>query len=199
MIIGFDFDNTIVCYDKAISILAEQRFDLPGDLPRTKIGIRDHLRALGREEDWTRFQGELYGPGMVHAELFEHVLAALESLAAFGHALTIISHRTRFPYLGERHDLHAFAGNWVRERLPTVFSSVSFHESKVDKIAMIARTGCQIFLDDLPEILLDPAFPSSTHGILFSPNGDAHLWTGELITSWRGLGAAVETCVNPRG
>ena len=44
MIIGFDFDNTIVCYDNAIARLAEQRFDLPHDLPRTKTEIgRAHV------------------------------------------------------------------------------------------------------------------------------------------------------------
>lgn len=185
MIIGFDFDNTIVCYDNAIAILAEQQFDLPPDLPRTKLGIRDFLRARGREEEWTRFQGELYGPGMTHAEPFEGALNVIETLAGLGHRLNVISHRTRFPYLGERHDLHGFAGAWVRERVPAVFESVSFHETKEEKIAAIARSGCDVFLDDLPEILSDPAFPSSTKGVLFSPNAESNSWKGRRIASWQ--------------
>lgn len=187
MIIGFDFDNTIVCYDNAIAILAEQQFDLPPDLPRTKLGIRDFLRARGREEEWTRFQGELYGPGMTHAEPFEGALNVIETLAGLGHRLNVISHRTRFPYLGERHDLHGFAGAWVRERVPAVFDSVSFHETKAEKIATIARFRCDVFLDDLPEILSDPAFPSSTIGVLFASNGEGSSWQGQRIASWQDL------------
>ena len=187
MIIGFDFDNTIVCYDNAIAILAEQQFDLPPDLPRTKLGIRDFLRARGREEEWTRFQGELYGPGMIHAEPFEDALNVIDKLAALGHRLNVISHRTRFPYLGERHDLHGFAGAWVRERVPAVFDSVSFHETKAAKIATIARSRCDVFLDDLPEILSDPAFPSSTIGVLFAPNTEVGSWQGRCVASWQDL------------
>jgi hypothetical protein len=187
MIIGFDFDNTIVCYDNAIVILAEQQFDLPADLPRTKLGIRDFLRSSGREPEWTRFQGALYGPGMVHAEPFEGALNVIEELAILGHKLAIISHRTRFPYLGERHDLHGFAGAWVRERVPAVFENVWFHETKSEKIATIARSRCDVFLDDLPEILSDPAFPSSTIGVLFAPNGESSVWQGRRVASWQDL------------
>lgn len=187
MIIGFDFDNTIVCYDNAIAVLAEQQFDLPPDLPRTKLGIRDFLRSSGREPEWTRFQGELYGPGMIHAEPFEGALKVIEELVTLGHKLVIISHRTRFPYLGERHDMHAFARDWVRERVPSVFDSVSFRETKAEKIATIARSGCDVFLDDLPEILSDSAFPSSTQGVLFAPNGESSSWQGQRIASWQDL------------
>ena len=46
MRIGLDFDNTIVCYDQAIKQLADELLELPEDDPRTKLGLRDHLRAL---------------------------------------------------------------------------------------------------------------------------------------------------------
>jgi len=199
MIIGLDFDNTIVCYDNAIAILAEQQFDLPRDLPRTKLGIRDFLRANGREQDWTRFQGELYGPGMTHAEPFEHALDVIRELAALGHRLSVISHRTRFPYLGERHDLHGFAAAWLGDRIPAVFESVTFHESKPEKIATIALAGCELFLDDLPEILSDPAFPRSTAGVLFSPHGETGAWRGARVSSWRDLAIVVKSGVDTRG
>ena len=195
MIIGLDFDNTIVCYDKAIAIVAEEQFDLPDDLPRTKLAIRDHLRGLGREADWTRFQGELYGPGMIHAEPFENAIDVIRELAALGHQLVVISHRTRFPYLGERHDLHGYAEGWIRERLPPLFASVIFNETKADKIENIRRVGCSIFVDDLPEILSDPTFPNSTRRILFAPNVAESVWRGERIAGWRDLIAAVQAGV----
>ena len=187
MIIGLDFDNTIVCYDKAIATLAESHFDLPSDFPRTKLAIRDHLRSAGREEAWTRFQGELYGPGMAHAEPFPHAIEIIRELSDRGHRLAVISHRTRFPYLGERHDLHAHARGWIDEHLPHVLSSIVFHEMKAAKIDAIGLEGCDLFVDDLPEILLDPQFPASTRGVLFAPGGDSPDWHGTRIDSWVGL------------
>ena len=70
MIIGLDLDNTIVCYDAAIEHLASDMESLPPDAPKTKLGVRDYLRAEGREPEWTEFQGKLYGPGMAHAAPF---------------------------------------------------------------------------------------------------------------------------------
>ena len=195
MIVGLDFDNTIVCYDKAIGALAQQRFDLPPALPRTKVAIRDYLRSQGLEDAWTRFQGELYGPGMAHAEPFDGAPEVIQRLLEMGHRFCVISHRTRFPYLGERHDLHHYAGVWVRDRLRADFSSVTFHETKAEKIAMIERSRCDFFLDDLPEILSDPAFPTATKGVLFAPTADSTSWSGQQITDWRELIAVVQNNV----
>ena len=62
MLIGLDFDNTIVCYDNAIRVLSQQIPNIPPDISRTKIGLRNYLREENRELEWTQFQGELYGP-----------------------------------------------------------------------------------------------------------------------------------------
>lgn len=117
MLIGLDFDNTIVCYDAAIAVLAEKVLDLPVEVPRTKLGLRDHLRATGRELEWTAFQGELYGPGMRHAQPFDGAIETMLELVDAGYELVIVSHRSRKPYAGEPHDLHAAARAWVAERL----------------------------------------------------------------------------------
>lgn len=63
MRIGLDFDNTIACYDSAIAKLAEEMFDLPDIVPRTKIGVRDYLRIKDREIEWTAFQGSSMAQG----------------------------------------------------------------------------------------------------------------------------------------
>ncbi len=184
MIIGLDFDNTIVCYDKAIAILAEEQFDLPDDLPRTKLAIRDHLRGLGREADWTRFQGELYGPGMIHAEPFPHAVEVCRELSALGHMVLIISHRTRFPFLGLRYDLHSFANAWLETHFPGILGTPAFRETKAEKMDHIRSVACDIFLDDLPEILGDQRFPGQTFGVLFKPNDEPITWEGPFVASW---------------
>ena len=195
MLIGLDFDNTIVCYDQAIALLAEELLELPADVPRTKLGLRNFLRAAGREPEWTAFQGELYGPGMRYAEPFDGAIATMQQLLDEGRDLVIISHRSRRPYAGEPHDLHAAARGWVAERLQSegLFGSIGdksavyFLETRDQKVEMITHLGCEAFLDDLPEVLSAPGFPAAAAGILFDPAGlfvsyeeSGYIW----ISSW---------------
>ena len=195
MRIGLDFDNTIVCYDQAIALLAEELFELPPDLPRTKLGVRNYLRATGREPEWTAFQGELYGPGMHHAQPFEGAISTMQQLVAAGHELIIISHRTRHPYAGEPHDLHLAARNWVAVRLQSdgLFGSIGdnsavyFLETRDQKIAMVAELSCGAFIDDLPEVLEAPGFPSDTYPILFNPSQEGEFpkqGINDVISAW---------------
>lgn len=194
MHIGLDFDNTIVCYDQAIARLADELFQLPEGVPRTKLGLRDFLRTEGREPEWTAFQGELYGPGMRYAQPFEGAVATMQQLTQEGHELTIVSHRSRFPYAGKRHDLHRAAQRWIATRLQPagIFmqhsNSVHFMQSKADKLVKIQDIDCGFFLDDLPEILEAPEFPSSTVGILFNPNNDDRKVARQpVISDWKHL------------
>jgi len=173
VLIGLDFDNTIVCYDKAIARLADELFDLPPDLPRTKLALRDFLRQTYREPEWTAFQGALYGPGMRYAEPFEQALETMQALRDMGHSLCIVSHRSPRPYAGPAYDLHAAARAWVDEWLANsgliANEMAHFHETRREKIAAIRDLGCNAFLDDLPEVLEDKHFPSACWAILFDP------------------------------
>src|SRR5262245_43078397 len=45
MLIGVDFDNTIVSYDALFHRIATERDLIPADLPVNKTAVRDHLRA----------------------------------------------------------------------------------------------------------------------------------------------------------
>jgi len=194
MRIGLDFDNTIVCYDEAISLLAEELFNLPEDVARTKLGLREHLRGAGRESEWTAFQGQLYGPGMRYARPFEGAVATMQKLGAAGHELTIVSHRSRWPYAGPRYDLHEAAMLWIEGHLQacSLFKDDTqkayFLETKEEKIDMIADLRCEVFLDDLPEVINHPRFPRSTMGLLFKPDTVDNARSGmTAIGSWRSL------------
>ena len=192
MRIGLDFDNTIVCYDKAIALLAEELFDLPEDVTRTKLGLRDYLREADRESEWTAFQGQLYGPGMRYAEPFEGAVATMQKLREAGHELVIVSHRSRWPYAGPRYDLHKAARLWIQGRLQTsgLFTDdkAYFLETKEKKLSMISELDCQVFLDDLPEVIGSSQFPTSTIGILFKPNSkETEILSKSTINRWRDL------------
>jgi len=188
MLIGLDFDNTIVCYDEAIVTLAEELIELPPAVPRNKLGLRDYLRGEGREPEWTAFQGELYGPGMRRAKPFHGAIGAMKELSAAGHQLVIVSQRSLHPYAGVQHDLHVAARQWVAQWLQTqglfADNAVHFLETRDAKIATIAHLECQVFVDDLPEVLEAPGFPARTRPILFASANDSVSGINEGRLEW---------------
>ena len=177
--IGFDFDNTIVCYDGAIEVLSKEIVDLPDGKKRTKLNVREQLRREGREHEWTEFQGILYGPGICKAKPFDGVVETMKKLIDQGHHLYIVSHKTKFPYSGRKHDLHAYAKQWVEMQLckEGLFPSknkyreeIFFIESLDGKVKKIADLGLDIFIDDLQSVIEHEHFPLKTLGVLFAPD-----------------------------
>lgn len=194
MLIGLDFDNTIVCYDEAIKSLAEEKLNLPAGLKRNKLEIRNFLRSEGRESEWTSFQGELYGPGIREAKPYKGTIRTMQNLVKCGHDLAIISHRTKTPYAGVMHDLHKAARSWIRDNLQSegIFTSngtlIEFHETLQEKVHRIKDLECGIFVDDLPEVLTSPGFPDKTTRILFDPNKiHDRSWLYTAVSSWETL------------
>ncbi len=173
--VGVDFDNTIVCYDGLFRELAARR-GIPGSRARSKGELRDYLRGAGREEEWTALQGEAYGEAMGRAEAYPGALDFLRRCVREGVEARIISHKTRFPFRGPRCDLHEAARRWLESK--GVFEpgfglspwQVHFEPSKEEKLRRIASEGCTHFIDDLPEFLLEPAFPAGVDRILFDPS-----------------------------
>jgi len=174
MIIGLDFDNTIVCYDGAIERLATEVFKLPAHVKKNKTGLRDYLRAENREPEWTEFQGRLYGPGMDYAEAFPGAIKTIIALKEAGHHCLVISHRTKHPYSGPKYDLHDSVRKWIGANLvhngAPVFAEtdITMNETRDQKIAVINASQCDVFVDDLLEILEDKNFPATTKKLWFS-------------------------------
>jgi len=195
MIIGVDFDNTIVCYDALFHRVALERGLIPNHLPINKTAVRDHLRAIGRENIWTEMQGEVYGARMAEAAPYPGVIEFFRACREQGIAVRIISHKTRHPYLGEKHDLHAAAQNWLRlqgfhdpAELGLRDDDVFFELTKTAKLQRIAMCGCTHFIDDLPELLAAPEFPQGIACVLFDPeNAHAAVHDLERSSSWSQL------------
>ena len=189
MKIGFDFDNTIVCYDEAIHILSNN-LNLPKDLMRNKLFIRNYLKSQNRDNEWTEFQGELYGPGMQYAYEYEYLTKIFEYLIGKNHTIFIISHRSRYPYCGKKYDLHSYAKKWIYKNLNSLEKILSgniyFLETLNEKIKKIDDLKIDIFIDDLPEVICHSKFPISTRKILFDPNNT----NGSIlnkISNWKEL------------
>ncbi len=198
MRLGLDFDNTIVCYDELFHRLAAERSLVPpptGGVCWSKSQVRDHLRAAGREDDWTRLQGEAYGPRIVEASPFPGVLDFISLCRRESIPVFVISHKTKRPFIGEPHDLHAAAIHWLEHHgffAPALLSrgDVFLEETKERKLARIAKQRCSHFVDDLAEILNDPAFPAGVGRVLFAPGP---LRDVELLKSAAKPQAAIES------
>lgn len=187
MVVGLDFDNTIVCYDGVFHRAAVEQGLVPADIDQDKGSVRDYLRQVGREEDWTRLQGYVYGAGIGAARPFPGVFAFLAACVEHGSDVRVVSHKTRRPILGEPFDLHAAASGWLESngffdtpRTGLSPDRVSFELTKAAKCARIASVGCHYFVDDLPELLCDPAFPAGVTRILFNPSAGSPLPAGLL-------------------
>ena len=174
MIIGLDFDNTIVCYDSLFYRVAADKKLIPPSTERSKVAVKRHLLECDKEELWTEIQGLVYGERLIDAEAYPGAIKAIECFQALGHRVHIISHKTKYPFIGEHYDLHAAALNWIDQNINSyeiLVESQDIHlcQTKSEKIFRIGEVKCDLFFDDLEEILLDPMFPKKVHKFLFDP------------------------------
>ena len=202
-VIGVDFDNTIVCYDELFHRMACEKRLIPPDVPAIKEQVRDYLRGNNREDDWTELQGYVYGARMDEAAAFPGVLEFFAETVRRDVDLVIISHKTRHPYIGERHDLHKSARHWLEingffdaSRIGLSPERVFFEETKGGKLERIEEQKCSHFIDDLPELLREPAFPAGTRRILFRPQGGEMVGAEDffaVMSDWQQIAQFVRT------
>jgi hypothetical protein len=201
MRIGIDFDNTIACYDGVFHAAALERGLIPPELGRDKNSVRDHLNGSGRNDDFTELQGYVYGARMDLVSLYPGFAEFVVAARSIGRDLFIVSHKTAHPILGPRYDMHASAREFLAARglmgdAPAqIEPSRVFFESTGDaKVVRAATLRCDMFIDDLPEILAMPGFPADMRRVLFDPDdrfagvaseiGNVKRWT-----SWQAIAA----------
>jgi len=190
MVIGVDFDNTIVCYDDLFHRIAGERGLVPAGLEPRKNEVRDFLRRSGREEDWTELQGHVYGARMAEARAFPGVVEFFVRAIRSELALYIISHKTRNPVFGPAHDLHQAARDWLaghgffdRAKIGLPPERVFFGATRQEKIDHIIRLKCTHFIDDLEETFWDDSFPRDVEKILFAAQLPARAVPGVRVAS----------------
>lgn len=193
MRLGLDFDNTLISYDQLFRCVALDNALIPADTPPQKNAVRDYLRQHGQEHEWTRLQGEVYGNRILEAEPYAGMKESLRKLSKRHISMSIVSHKTRTPYIGEPWDLHAAATSWLKDQgffdatdLGWSEEQIFFELTKEAKVERILRLGCTHYVDDLPEIL--EMLPSSIERILFSPDPTMSgriEW--KIMRSWREL------------
>jgi hypothetical protein len=179
--IGIDFDNTIVDY-RPVFLAAARTLGLvdasfaAGD----KTEIRDRLRALpGGEARWQQLQAHVYGVAIEAAPPYAGIERFLDEARRRGAELAIVSHKTRFAAAAPGGaDLQAAARRWLGERglvgAGGIAEAAVFFEptrnAKLDRVRSLELTH---FVDDLDEVLDDPAFPAGTRAVRFRESWEA--------------------------
>jgi len=197
MIIGVDFDNTVVGYDKLIYDEALKRGLITSEVQESKKEIRDRIRAFpDGEDEWQRVQASVYGPRMNEAELIDGVGIFFERCHQNRVKTFIISHKTEYANFDETGThLRQAALSWmqdrgffVRDRFGLTPEEVFFGATRQEKIDHIKRLGCTYFIDDLEEVFLEDTFPEHVKKILFSPHSVHSMLSDiRIIVSWEGI------------
>jgi hypothetical protein len=197
MRIGIDFDNTIACYDGVFHAAALERGLIPPHLDRDKNSVRDYLNGCGKASDFTELQGYVYGARLDLAAPYPGFADFVATARKAGHVLFIVSHKTRHPLLGPKHDLHAAARGFLASHGLVGDGAIDpadvfFELTKQAKVRRIAALGCDAFIDDLPEIFGEPGFPVATRRILFDPIDQFRDIKFDACSSWAEI--AAELC-----
>lgn len=182
--VGIDFDNTIICYDTVFNTVAVEKGLIPEGLDRGKGHVKDYLIKNGREKQWTQLQGYVYGTQLPCATIYDGVKRFVEFCRSRNYECVIISHKTQYPYAGEKYDLHQSAMDWIHKQ--KLGLDVFFEATKEDKVNRIRSLGCNFFIDDLPEFLALPGFSSQIIKILFDPlkKYDKSVGDYQYASSW---------------
>lgn len=193
MRIGVDLDNTIIRYDPLFHRIAVERNWIPVSTPLSKTEVKTAIFRKNNNALWTQLQGLVYGTHLSEAQPYPEALEFFKKCRKEGYPTCIISHKTRYPAIGPPQNLHEAALNWLiaqgwlEERLTGLrLQDIEFTDTREAKIAAIKRRNCEVFIDDLPEVLAD--FPAQTKCYLFDPHNDHPNWLGGTrVKSWREL------------
>ena len=191
MKIGVDFDNTIVSYDKVFHKVALEQSLIKSNLNISKIAVRDYLRGQGQNNIWTELQGYVYGERMLDADIFSGFINFLTFARKNSIEVSIVSHKTIYPYLGNKYNLHDSAREFISKFLTdqnrnlVYKKNIFFELTQESKALRINQESCDFFIDDLPEIFALHNFPKKTKKILFDPDmNHKHFDDGDICSSW---------------
>ncbi len=178
MLIGLDLDNTLAEYGRAFRDVAAERGLLSREMSPDKAAVRAAIRAGHDDIAWQRLQAAVYGPEIGRAELMPGADEFIIGCRNLGIRLVIVSHKSEFASMDPNGiNLHQAALDWMEQRtffrpmsaggLGFAKSEVFFEARRELKVARINKLGCDVFVDDLPEVLGHPELAPQLRRILF--------------------------------
>ena len=174
MKIGIDFDNTIACYDNSFYEVALKEKWINSSTKPNKQSVKQSMHSNKMFDEFTILQGLVYGKEILRAKVFEGFYGLIQENYK-KHELFIISHKTKYPIIGDKTNLHQAALDFIKfNRLHYFVNSlhkrVFLELKKEEKIKRTKLLDLDLFIDDLPEILGMDGFLNKTKKILFDPN-----------------------------
>ena len=195
VVIGLDFDNTLVSYDDLMLRVAIDRGLVPAGGRQSKRQLRDRIRQLpDGEAEWQKLQAVVYGPRMHEALPIRGVATFFQLCKRQNIPLFIASHKTRYAHLDTSGtDLRQSAldrmnrmGFFDSARSGLTPGNVYFESTRREKAERIGSLGCTHFIDDLEEMFLDESFPSGVEKILYAPDRPSQaLPSIKVMSSWK--------------
>lgn len=200
MIIGLDFDNTIVEYTPLFRSLAIEKGWLEAASPaRSKKDVRDSVRLLpDGEMKWRDLQAAIYGPRILEAKPFAGVREFLAGCREKGLVVHVVSHKSEYAAndVEKRCSLREMALAWFEangffsDEYGLSWDRVRFADTRQEKVARIAELGCAVFVDDLIETFAEDGFPKNVKRILFAR--DEPDFDGAVAGDWTEINRLVE-------
>jgi hypothetical protein len=190
MRIGIDLDNTLISYDQAFQRVAREEGLLPSSFEGNKAAVK---RALLAERPdgflWESLQGLVYGRRIDAAVLFDGVARFLEACRRRADVVAIVSHKTEFAHHDpHRTDLRVAALRWMERNrffdaagLGVGRNNVYFEGTREEKVRRIRALECNVFVDDLAEVLGHDEMPATCRKILFGCESQSKF---EQYVSW---------------
>ena len=191
--IGLDFDNTIIRYDEVFVQAAVERHLLPAGFQGNKQTVRDAIRLRPRGElDWQRLQGHVYGKAIGGATAFDGLDSFLRRAREARASVLVISHKTEFGhYDPDRVNLRTAAITWMEARgffsadgFALARADIHFATTRAEKLERIRALRCDVFVDDLEEVLTDSDFPEGITRILLSEHAQPTGLPYRVCRSW---------------
>ena len=168
--IGVDLDNTIIDYSLAYGAISK-KFGFGTELV-DRMSIRTHLRLKEDGIEWQRFQALLYTEGLISAQPTKGVREFFELCRFSQIEVSIVSHKTlQTPELFGAQNLRQPAIEWLKEHSLVSdfvgFDHLHFCSTQLEKVNTINELGCDIFIDDLLEVLMNPELASEISRVLY--------------------------------
>jgi hypothetical protein len=190
MRVGIDLDNTLISYDQAFQRVAKEEGLLPSSFEGNKAAVK---RALLAERPdgflWESLQGLVYGRRIDAAVLFDGVAGFLEACRSRADIVAIVSHKTELAHHDPHMtDLRVAALRWMESNrffeatgLCIGRHNVYFESTRDEKVRRIRALECDVFVDDLAEVLGHAEMPAACRKILFGSEPQSEF---EQYASW---------------
>ena len=187
--IGLDLDNTIIDYSNTFYEVALEKKLIPKDFSKKKNLIKKFFHDNGQYDIFTELQGEVYGKQIIKAKIYSGFREFIDAIHEKESKIYIVSHKTKYPIIGNKYDLHRCALNFLKKMRvldnKIIQKDNIFFETTVDrKIKRIIDLKLDVFVDDLPKILLHKDFPNYTKKILIDYSNSNRDFTGIIANQW---------------